>query len=99
MSYKTPIDKIAELLSDDSCVSVPVSECDSMDDCAYCKAKRLYAQGYRKQVKANHRECYYCRDKYEMVQNTVCYIPTDNGSSIDIPVNFCPCCGARLEGE
>lgn len=42
-----------------------------------------------------HKGCKYCEDMNEMYE-TVCYIPHDNGSATDIPVNFCPNCGRKL---
>lgn len=43
-----------------------------------------------------HKGCNYCMDMDEMYE-TVCYIPHDNGGATDIPVNFCPNCGRKLE--
>ena len=42
--------------------------------------------------------CKYCEDR-DALYDVVCYIPTENGSSIDIPVNFCPRCGEKLTEE
>jgi hypothetical protein len=43
-----------------------------------------------------HKGCNYCKDEDEMYE-TVCYIPHDNGGATDIPVNFCPNCGRKLD--
>lgn len=40
--------------------------------------------------------CKYCED-LDNLYDIVCYIPTEDGDSIDIPVNFCPVCGRNLE--
>ena len=39
--------------------------------------------------------CKYCEDM-DVYNETVCYIPHDNGKATDIPVNFCPNCGRKL---
>ena len=41
-------------------------------------------------------ECKYCSD-LDVLMETVCYIPTDSGGAIDIPVNYCPACGRKLD--
>ena len=41
--------------------------------------------------------CKYCIDM-DVIYDIVCYIPTDNGSSIDVPVRYCPYCGRELYG-
>lgn len=46
--------------------------------------------------KSGECHCGYCADRELIMNNTVCYIPTDDGGSVDIPVNFCPNCGDRL---
>jgi hypothetical protein len=42
--------------------------------------------------------CKWCEDEYAR-DNLVCYIPTDDGSSIDPPVRYCPSCGRRIFEE
>lgn len=42
--------------------------------------------------------CKYCEDM-DFFYQIVCYIPTENGSSIDIPINHCPACGRKLTEE
>lgn len=39
--------------------------------------------------------CEYCKD-VDTLYDLVCYIPTKNGFSIDVPVNYCPVCGRNL---
>jgi DNA-binding XRE family transcriptional regulator len=39
--------------------------------------------------------CSYCED-LDWLNAIVCYVPTDNGSATDIPVNYCPNCGTEL---
>lgn len=40
-------------------------------------------------------KCEFCRN-LDKVYEMVCYVPTDNGSSINIPINFCPKCGSKI---
>ena len=40
--------------------------------------------------------CKYCSD-LDVFMETVYYIPTDSGGYIDIPVNYCPACGRKLD--
>ena len=43
--------------------------------------------------------CKYCED-LDWLHDIVCYVPTEDGKSVDIPVEHCPCCGRDLtEGE
>lgn len=42
--------------------------------------------------------CKYCDDE-DMLHDIVCYLPTENGSSIDIPIIHCPACGRKVTGE
>ena len=42
--------------------------------------------------------CEFCVD-LDWLYDIVCYIPTENGSSVNVPVNFCPCCGRKLTEE
>ena len=64
--------------------------------CSRIQKLREEAPAAEEAKKSGERHCVYCSDKDFMIDNTVCYIPTDDGSSIDIPVNFCPNCGDRL---
>ena len=41
--------------------------------------------------------CKFCED-LDWMQDIVCYVPHDNGNSTDIPVKYCPNCGAKMEG-
>lgn len=41
--------------------------------------------------------CKWC-DEYAL-DNLVCYIPTNDGASIDPPVRYCPFCGRRILEE
>jgi hypothetical protein len=43
-------------------------------------------------------KCKYCDDE-DMLHDIVCYLPTENGSSISIPMNHCPACGRKLAEE
>lgn len=40
-------------------------------------------------------KCRYCED-LDWLYEIVCYVPTENGGSVNIPVNYCPVCGRRL---
>lgn len=43
--------------------------------------------------------CKYCEDM-DLFYQIVCYIPTESGGAVDIPINYCPACGRKLaEGE
>ena len=39
--------------------------------------------------------CKYCID-LDWIYDIMCYVPTNNGSSVDIPVRYCPYCGREL---
>lgn len=41
-------------------------------------------------------KCRYCEDS-DWLYEIVCYVPADNGGSVDIPVNYCPVCGRKLD--
>ena len=45
-----------------------------------------------------HGQCKFCED-LDSMSETVCYLPHDNGNATDIPINFCPNCGSRLDLE
>ena len=47
-------------------------------------------------LQLKNNECGFCND-LDKIQKIVCYIPTDNGNAIDVPVNFCPKCSKKLE--
>lgn len=60
----------------------------------------LSCEGYRKQSKDvtdTNVGCKFCEND-SLLADLVCYIPTDDGLSIDIPVHYCPNCGARMKG-
>ena len=40
--------------------------------------------------------CEFCKD-LDNIYEIVCYILTNNGSAIDIPINFCPNCGSKID--
>jgi hypothetical protein len=40
--------------------------------------------------------CKYCND-LDWLYEIVCYVPTENGGSVYIPVNYCPACGRKLD--
>lgn len=42
--------------------------------------------------------CKYCDDE-DMLHDIVCYLPTENGSSINIPIIHCPACGRKVTEE
>ena len=74
---------------------------NKLNDVNFCKVEYYYCTYYTKgECMKRHPEyfvgCKYCEDMDEMYQ-TVCYIPHDNGIATDIPVNFCPYCGRKLE--
>ena len=49
-------------------------------------------------VEVKHGRCKFCED-IDWLYEVVCYHPNDNGGSTDIPINFCPNCGAKMDGE
>lgn len=77
-------------------------------ECRYCcdchikqEATRLYNAGYRKQsndVPDTNVGCKFCEND-SLLDDLVCYIPTDDGASIDPPVRYCPFCGRRILEE
>ena len=42
--------------------------------------------------------CRFCKDM-DIINELVCYLPKENGSAVDVPINFCPKCGADMKGE
>ena len=42
--------------------------------------------------------CKYCEDM-DFFYQIVCYIPTESGGSVDVPINHCPACGRKLAEE
>lgn len=41
--------------------------------------------------------CKFCND--DTIITAVCYIPLGDGNGTDIPMNFCPACGANLSEQ
>lgn len=61
--------------------------------------KQPNKQGYIKgliRASAEHKGCAFCED-LDRIYEAVCYIPNDNGGAMDIPMNHCPNCGAKIE--
>ena len=46
-------------------------------------------------INQTNGQCRFC-DDCDVISEMVCYIPKDNGNAIDISVNYCPNCGAKL---
>lgn len=42
--------------------------------------------------------CKFCED-LDWMYEVVCYHPNDNGGATDIPINYCPNCGADMRGD
>lgn len=98
MSREKQIEGMAEILRK-VCEPSLLDECDSKN-CNECMAEAIYNAGYRKQsedVPDTNVGCKFCENDSLLV-DIVCYIPTDDGSSIDIPVRYCPHCGAKMKG-
>ena len=63
-------------------------------------AAAIYDAGYRKQsndVPDTNVGCKFCEND-SLLDDLVCYIPTDDGASIDPPVRYCPFCGSKMKG-
>ena len=43
-----------------------------------------------------HGRCHICED-YDRFMEIVCYLPTESGGAITIPLNHCPNCGAKID--
>ena len=64
-------------------------------------AKAFVTKGWRKQsndVPDTNVGCKFCEND-SLLDDLVCYIPTDDGASIDPPVRYCPFCGRRILEE
>ena len=47
-------------------------------------------------VSAVQGRCHICED-YDRFMEIVCYLPTESGGAITIPLNHCPNCGAKID--
>lgn len=47
------------------------------------------------ELQITENKCWLC-DDLDKIYEMVCYIPTDNGGAIDVPVIFCPKCGKKI---
>ena len=98
MNKENQIEEMAKTL-DEMCDLDLLADCEEKD-CSKCMATALYNAGYRKQsedVPDTNVGCKFCEDDYSL-DNLVCYIPADDGASIDPPVRYCPFCGAKMKG-
>lgn len=57
--------------------------------------KSVFVETTEKMRKFKEKRCKVCVD-LDRIYDIVCYIPTDNGGSIDLPVHYCPQCGRKL---
>lgn len=62
-----------------------------------CKDYLIELMEYKLKHREKHGHCGFCED-YDRMNEVVCYLPNNNGGATDVPLNFCPCCGADLEG-
>ena len=95
MSREKPIDEKHEL-SESIYMSGHGLDRKDSDDIA----EQLYHEGYRKQsndVPDTNVGCKFCEND-SLLDDLVCYIPTDDGASIDPPVRYCPFCGSKMKG-
>ena len=56
------------------------------------KALKLAIEALQERPKGR---CRFCKDM-DIINELVCYLPKENGSAVDVPINFCPKCGADM---
>lgn len=61
-----------------------------------CNDYLLKLMEYRLKNTGKHGRCAFCED-YDRANEIVCYLPDDSGGATNVPVNFCPYCGADME--
>ena len=44
------------------------------------------------------KPCPLC-DDYDVLVEMVCYLPSESGGAWDIPINYCPICGRKVDEE
>lgn len=73
--------------------------CDHIDPeaCETCAGGTTLDDNTLIPMTDGEKHCRFCED-YDEFSQIVCYLPTDNGGCIPVPMNRCPVCGADMTG-